>query len=219
MKAFISYANEEKHWGGYARKTLEALEMAPFLAQEDIAVSQEWKQRIVEELNDAAVFVAILSKAFVASKWCSQELGCIASRTAVLVIPLSLDDTITYGFLSHVQSERITTEKDLDRVLTGVLIREKSETVIPAAIKRLRNVCSWREAEFRMQPLVEHFARFTDTQTADLVDAAIQNSEIWNAALCRLEYLPLFLRINKSKITADRFNHLAERIGYEENTA
>ena len=59
----------------------------------------------------------------------------------------------------------------------------------------------------------------TDTQTADLVDAAIQNSEIWNAALCRLEYLPLFLRINKSKITADRFNHLAERIGYEENTA
>jgi hypothetical protein len=217
MKAFISYASEEKQWGSYARRTLEELGMSPFLAHEDIAVSQEWQKRIAQELNDATIFVALLSKAFLASDWCSQEIGWIAARANVLVIPLSIDGTIPYGFMSQIQSQSIASEKDLDNALTSVLIRERPEKAIPAAIKRLEYARSFREAESRMQPLVKRFPTLTDNQAVNLVNAAIKNHEIWDAGRCRSEYLPQFLRLNQSRIAPEQFNLLATKIEYDGN--
>ena len=138
MKAFVSYATEEKVWASYARKTLEALGLTPFLAHDDIEVSAEWKKRIEQELAEASVFVAILSRAFKASNWCSQEIGWIASRQGVVMIPLSIDGITSYGFISHIQSRRMTSEEDLDTALTDVLLRQLPRLVIPQLINRVR---------------------------------------------------------------------------------
>jgi hypothetical protein len=219
MKAFISYATEEKHWGAQAKEVLTELGFTPFLAHDDIAVSQQWRNRIAEELNEATVFVALLSKAFRASDWCSQETGWIAGRPSILVVPLSIDGTNPYGFISHIQARRIQSDSDLNTALTEVLLREMPRTAIPRAIQRVAGARSFREAEANLKPLVPHFASFTDSEAGSLVEAASRNGQVWHAGLCRVDYLPLFLRLNRQRISPDQFNKLATKIEYDGNGA
>jgi hypothetical protein len=122
MNAFISYATQEKHWGANVRVVLAELGLTPFLAHDDTAVSQQWQKRIQEELGKATVFVALLSKAYRESDWCSQETGWIASRSEVIIIPLSIDDTNPFGFISHIQARRIRSDGDVNIALTEVLL-------------------------------------------------------------------------------------------------
>jgi hypothetical protein len=219
MKAFVSYATEEKVWASYARRTLEALGLAPFLAHDDIEVSAEWQKRITEELAEASVFVAILSRAFKASNWCSQEIGWISSRQGVVVIPLSIDSTTSYGFISHIQSRRMTSEQDLDTALTYVLLGKFPRLVIPQVINRVRGARSFRSAEFYIRPLVPHFAFLDQPEATSLAQAAIENGQVWDAGLCRTEYLPQFLRLNRTQISPDQFTALASKIGYNDQGA
>ena len=219
MKAFISYATEEKHWGANARLVLTELGLTPFLAHDDIAVSQQWQKRIAEELNEAAVFVALLSKAFRASDWCSQETDWIAARPDVVVVPLSIDGTNPYGFISHIQARRIQSDSDLNTALTEVLLREMPRISIPRVIQRVGGARSFRGAESYLQPLVPHFASLTDLEASSLADAATRNGQVWDAGLCRIEYLPQFLRLNRQRITPEQFNELATKIEYDGNGA
>ena len=219
MRAFVSYATEEKIWASHARKTLEALGLAPFLAHDDIEVSAEWQKRIAQELDEASVFVAILSRAFKFSNWCSQETGWIASRKGVVVIPLSIDGTTSYGFISHIQSRRMTSEQELDTALTDVLLREFPRLMIPHVINRVRGARSFRDAEFYMRPLVPHFASFDQAEATLLAQAAIENAQVWDAGLCRTEYLPQFLRLNRSQISPVQFTALASKIEYNDKGA
>lgn len=104
-KAFVSYSVEKKEAAGAVKACLSRFGYECFLAHEDLQVSEEWKHRILEELGAADVFVALLSKEFTESKWCDQELGFIVSRPDVLVVPLSLDGTMPYGFIEGSQEE------------------------------------------------------------------------------------------------------------------
>jgi hypothetical protein len=214
VKTFISYASEDKEWAGKARSILDQLGAKPFLAHKDIAVSQEWLEEIAAELADASVFVAFLSRAFRNSDWCSQELGWIASRANIVKIPLSLDGTMPYGFISHLQAQVIRSESELDAILTSVLLREKPRETISAAIKRAGCAQSFRIAEIRLQPLVQHFSSLTNSEAASLANTAIQNSQIWDAGLCRTEYLPQFLKLNRNRIDPEQLHLLASRIEY-----
>jgi hypothetical protein len=218
MKAFLSYATEDKVWGGHARTTLQALGMSPFLAHDDIEVSVEWQERIKEELSDAPIFVPILSRAFKASNWCSQEAGWIASRQGVVVIPLSIDETTSYGFISHIQSRRMKSAEDVDTTLAEVLLRRFPRFVIPHVIIRVRRARSFNAAEAYMRPLVPHFASFELSDATSLAQAAIENGQVWNAGDCRTQYLPQFLRVNRDRIPPDQFNALAAKIEYDDKS-
>ena len=50
-KAFISYAHTDRKYGGQAKAVLAEVGIAAFLAHEDLAVSEEWRERIIEELR------------------------------------------------------------------------------------------------------------------------------------------------------------------------
>jgi TIR domain-containing protein len=169
--AFVSYSVEKKIAGGAVKECLGRFGYECFLAHEDLHVSEEWKHRILEELGTADVFVALLSKEFMASKWCGQELGFIVSRPAVLVVPLSLDGTMPYGFIEHLQGIRVD-GVNLAAVLEEVLYRKRPRQMIPAQIERVRSAGSFRGAEAVVRPLMPHFAQFTDQEVDDFARAA-----------------------------------------------
>jgi hypothetical protein len=218
MKTFLSYATEDKVWGGYARMTLQALGMSPFLAHDDIEVSAEWQERIKQELSDSPIFVPILSSAFKASNWCSQETGWVASRQGVVVIPLSIDGTTSYGFISHIQSRRMKSSEDVDTTLAEVLLRRFPRIVIPHVIIRVQRARSFNAAETYMRPLLPHFASFELSDATSLAQAAIDNGQVWNAGDCRTQYLPQFLHLNRDRIPPDQFDALAAKIEYDDKS-
>src|ERR1035438_3292379 len=123
MRAFISYSVIDKQFAGGVKRALENLGVECFLAHEDIRVSEEWKDRILQELREADIFVTVLSERFKASEWCSQELGFIVSRPEVVIVPLSIDGTNPYGFISHVQGQYVSNEDAIPAIIEYVLYR------------------------------------------------------------------------------------------------
>ena len=200
MRAFISYAVAEKDFGGATKQALETLGVECFLAHEDIRISEEWKARIVQELQEVNIFVALLSAKFKASEWCSQELGFIVSRPDVVIIPLSIDGTIAYG--SHIQAQHFRSESEISTIVEHAMYVKKPRQMIPIQIGRVRGAGSFRGAEAAVRPLVPFFRSFTDTEVVDFADAAVNNGEVWDAALCRSEYLPKFVAANAKRIPA-----------------
>src|SRR5439155_17677359 len=79
-----------------------------FLAHEDIALSEEWAAKILEEIGKADIFICVLSRHYLASPWCVQESGIAAQRRGMTIIPLSLDGTTPPGFLRHIQAVSIS---------------------------------------------------------------------------------------------------------------
>jgi len=208
-RAFVSYSVERKHDGGAVKECLTKFGYQCFLAHDDLRVSEEWKQRILQELGEADVFVALLSKEFIESKWCGQELGYIFSRPDVLKIPLSLDGTMPYGFIEHLQGIEVH-DGNLAAVLEEVLYRKRPRQMIPAQIRRVASAGSWRGAAALVQPLIPHFAPFSDEEVDAFARAAAGNSEVWDAGRCASEYIPEFVRVNGARISPGAAHELLD---------
>jgi len=195
ITAFISYAHADRKYGAQAKAALAEVEIDGFLAHEDLKVSEEWRDRILEVLRRCDVFIPLLSANFLSSKWAPQEAGFIISRPKVAITPLSIDGTKPSGFLSHLQSRPIPSEGITRELLAEPLARRFPRKVLPQLIRIAGRAGSFRYAEATMRPLVQFFPIFTPEEAQALAEAAVQNGQIWSAALCRDEYLPEFIRV------------------------
>lgn len=208
MKAFISYSHHDRKRGADVKKVLADFEIEAFLAHDDIHVSQQWRDRIMRELKESKIFIALLSKALRESDWAPQEIGVASSRRGVLVIPLSLDGTLPFGFISHLQGKPLPEfSVPLSLVIDPIVKRFPRET-LPLVIFRLRSSPSWRYSEALMELLRPHFRKLTEQQIHDVTEAAIANYQVWSAAGCVQTYLPHFIEINESRIKPERLTVL-----------
>jgi hypothetical protein len=200
LKAFISYSNSDRIIAGQVKEFLELHGVPAFLAHEDITVSQEWKERIVQELAEANIVIPILSQAFKSSEWTSQEIGYAYAKGNVLFIPIRNDQTTPYGFISHIQGKPIPTEGISHNLLIDPIVNAHPHLILPKLIERLGAARSFRGAEGLMEPLVAHFSRFDDDEINSFARVSAENGQIWDAAECRLNYLPQFLTLHESRI-------------------
>lgn len=200
VRAFISYSTVDKAAAGAVKRALSTYDIECFLAHEDIQVSEEWRERILEELAACDVFIPLLSTAFKESDWASQEIGVAASRSDVAIVPLLLDGTIPFGFIAKIQGVRVPRTGVDPAIVLDPLSRRFPRVVIPGMIARVRSAGSFRGAEAAMRPLVSHFATLTKAELDALVLASIENGQVWSAAQCRDEYLPQLLRENRHRI-------------------
>lgn len=101
---FISYSNENKQYCSEIKNLLNQIGLYGFLAHEDINISREWEVEIFKQLKQSDIFIALLSEDFKKSDYCSQEVGMALQKEA-MIIPLSIDGTESFGFLSKYQSK------------------------------------------------------------------------------------------------------------------
>jgi len=191
--AFISYSNQDRKFGAQAKSVLAEVGIEAFLAHDDLHVSDEWRARIIEELERCDIFVPLLSANFIGSMWAPQEVGFMISRPEVAIAPISLDGATPFGFISHVQSRKITSEGITRELLVEPLARRMPRAVLPGLIEITGKAGSFRNAEALMAPLVEHFPIFTTAEAQALAAVAVENQQIWLAHRCRTEYLPALL--------------------------
>ncbi len=212
MKAFISYSHQDREYGRKVKEALSKMGIECFLAHEDVGVSEEWKKRIIEELNASEVFVAILSRAFRDSEWCSQELGIAYNKPNTVIIPLSIDDTVSYGFIEYLQSRRIDIAQITAFIFVTILIDRYSNEVISFMIREQNEAVSFRNAESIMEKIVPYFDRFNKRQANKYAQVCIDNSQICPAHLCAQNYIPEFLKINGRKLSPERLKALQYQI-------
>src|SRR5208337_3637633 len=83
---------------------------------------------------------------------------------------------------------------------------------LPKLIERLSRVKSFRNAEALMLPLVPHFERFNEAEIEQFVDVCTSNGEIWDAGLCKLNYIPKFISMHRSKIPPEKLAEIEKLI-------
>ena len=194
MTVFISYSHEDRVIAAEVKAILSQVGVHAFLAHEDLEVSDDWRDRIVDELKACDVLVALLSKSFEISRWAPQEVGfMVIARPEVVVAPVSLDGTRSFGFFGHLQSPRVPQTGMSREFLLVPLARRFPRAILPGLITIAGRAGSFRDAEAKLKPLVEFFPVFTSDEVEALAKASISNAQVWAAADCRTNYLPLLL--------------------------
>ncbi len=212
LAVFISHSHVDRKFAGQAKAVFGRAGIDAFVAHDDLRTSEEWQSRIRDELRRCQLFVPLLSKSFLRSRWTLQEVGFIASRPEVKIAPLSIDETIPFGFLSHLQSGRISSDGVTRKLLVEPLARHFPRTIIPYLIRVAGQAGSFRLAEAEMRPLVPLFGLFTIEEAQALAEAAIRNGQIWSARQCRDEFLPEFIRVQGSNLKAETLRALRYQI-------
>jgi hypothetical protein len=217
VKVFISYSTTDKIIARKVKDILNEYSIEGFLAHEDINVSQEWKDRIIQELSESNVLVPLLSESYKKSDWAPQEIGMAFARgNDIVFIPLLLDTTIPFGFISHIQGKRLSGGEINSDLLIEPLTNRFPHELIPLLIKRMALAISYRNAEALMLPLRYHFQTFNDDEINAFITAAIENGQIWNAGECRSNYLPEFIETHRSSIDQQKLEVLEYQITEQE---
>jgi TIR domain len=215
VSAFISYAHVDRKFGGQVKQIFTDVGIETFLAHEDLEVSDEWRQRILEELRRCDLFVPLLSVNFLTSKWAPQEAGFIISRPEVTIVPLSIDETTPCGFLSHLQSLRIPSQGLTRALLVEPLTRRSPRKILPGLIRIVSEAETFRSAEAKMRPLVPYFPILTPEEAQALAEASVENGQIWSAGQCRGEYLPELIRVQGANINPNTLLALQYQVKHD----
>jgi hypothetical protein len=101
-KVFLSHLAKHKIRTLELSKELEYFGMSGFVAHEDIEPTEEWQDRIEEELLAMDGFVALLAEGFKESSWCDQEVGAaVGLQVPFISIKQEIDP---YGFIAKYQA-------------------------------------------------------------------------------------------------------------------
>lgn len=106
LRAFISYSTKDKHLAGQIKTCLEKHGLSVFLAHEDLKISDEWMDKIIEELKSCHVFIPLLTDNYKGSDWTDQEAG-YALAFDKKVCPLKGPHN-PHGFIRRKQGELVT---------------------------------------------------------------------------------------------------------------
>jgi hypothetical protein len=214
-KAFVSYSTIDKVVGGQVKSLLEGHGMDCFLAHEDLEISDEWKLRILDELRVCHVLVVLLSKSFRESQWGPQEVGVVVGRGSVPIIPLSIDGTIPFGFISHIQSKLIPSTGPTEELVIAPIRRNLPHLVLPGMIQDVAKAGNFRWAEVVMKRLVPLFPALNQDELDALVAASIDNGQVWSAADCRVDYLPKLIAMHRSRIRPEQLRALEYQVEHD----
>jgi hypothetical protein len=207
INAFISYQTNDKITAGKLKQELSNYNINAFLAHEDLEVSTEWQNEIFENLKKSSLFICLLSQNYLKSPFCMQESG-MALLLSMTIIPLSLDDTISPGFLSKVQSKKIYPSNPTIRDIIPGLLRYNKEEGIRVIIDFIGSSGGYRSAEDNFEFSLPYLDELTDKQALSLIDKILDNNQICNAHLCGSKYIPQIAKKYKKIIPKREYDKL-----------
>ena len=103
---FLSYSTKDKVIAGNAQRALARYGLDGFLAHESIQVSSEWQKRILQELNQCKMLIAVVTDEFSKSDWTGHEIG-MAMQRKIVIAPIMIDKFMPKGFLAGFQAEQL----------------------------------------------------------------------------------------------------------------
>jgi len=106
IRTFLSHAYEDRKIARNLADALNTLSLDVFVAHDDIEIGTEWESALFEEIKKSDLFIVLLSENFRQAKYTDHEVG-IAYGLGRIILPLSIDETMTYGFLSKFQAKKI----------------------------------------------------------------------------------------------------------------
>lgn len=212
MKAFISYATDNKKLAHGIKENLEIYGVTTFLAHDDIKPTEEWQDRILEELHSSQIFIPVLTDEFPMSAWTDQEVG-IALSTGALIIPIKV--TINpYGFIARYQALKLKKE-DVSKACYNILHIIAAKPLLAQEIRDLiigvfGDSSSFSNAEENAE-VVASLSNYTSAQFKRIANHILENSQIYNSFGAR-DILRPFIDENKKNLPRDLYSATIEKL-------
>ena len=218
INVFLSYSSKDKKIVSNLKEALTYLGLESFMAHDDIQPSEEWQNRILSELRELQIFIAVMTKNFSKSDWTNQEVGAAIIRD-VIVIPVSLayeDDVfvVPKGFIGKYQSLNIKINK-INGVpqhdATGIIQREICKTLVQKSsivealrncyVNTLTNSSSYAESN-SITDSIDLLKPFNVKQLRMIMFSYLLNDQIYNSSRSSLA-IKSILRESKDKLDND----------------
>lgn len=84
---FISYSSKDQEIANSLYKILNDFQLAPFMASESIIAGNDWKNKIIEKLNESSIVLILLTENSISSQAVLHEIGA-ALFTNKVIIPI-----------------------------------------------------------------------------------------------------------------------------------
>lgn len=191
VKVFISHATSTRPMAGELKALFADLGVSAFVAHEDIKITAQWQEVILEALSSTDAFLAILSCDFKKSAYCDQELGfAIAERRRradanherpLIIMAVMYDDTVPYGFISNEQAAKVRQAAYIPSKVLDTLLEKDFDLWFKSFIRRIRRSPSYYNSNYVLAPELIRIERLTSEQAHALVDAINANSDVYDA--------------------------------------
>lgn len=137
-RIFISYSSVDLPIANEVSRWLRVAGHQPFLdhdLRDGIGVGEDWKQRLYRELRRVDAVIGVVTSSFVASSWCSAEVG-IADALGCRLMPLRAETGVVHPLMDRLQYVDYLADprQARERVLQAVRLLEYESS-------------TWREGE------------------------------------------------------------------------
>lgn len=106
VRVFISYATPDRPIAVEILGWLRAAGHDPFLdhdLRDGISVGEDWRTRLYYELREVDAVIGVVTSSFLASHWCSAEVG-IADALGCRLMPLQAEPGVVHPLMTRLQS-------------------------------------------------------------------------------------------------------------------
>jgi TIR domain-containing protein len=105
VRIFISYATPDRPVAEEISSWLRTAGYEPFLdhdLRDGISVGEDWRQRLYRELHEVDAVIGVVTLSFLASHWCSAEVG-IADALGCHLMPLRAEAGVVHPVMARLQ--------------------------------------------------------------------------------------------------------------------
>jgi len=208
---FLSHSNKQKELAGQLKRGLEnSIKCEIFLAHDDLEGGEDWAEGIRNRIKNCGYFLVLLSEEYHNSKYTDQEAG-IAYAYDKPIIPISIDGTIPYGFMSKYQPIKAPT---LNKTTIHEIAKQIINKDIPMKerldyyIQLLTNSYSFNNAIF-LSDLLPYDYEYSKEQINKLARIMIQNDQVYGCVKARPRIV-FILNKNKLFIDNDLYSKLSK---------
>jgi TIR domain len=196
IETFLSHSNKDKKIARKLADSLAVYGFDVFVAHDDIDIGDKWEEILKEEIKKCELFIVLLSKNFHEARFTDHEIG-IATAFNKQILPIRIDDTKPYGFMSKFQAKKISPNIDHDEIrnLAECLIKftDEKENILDRVIEKLECAGSFNEANYAAEILFE-YTNFTYSQINKIAKAFLFNSQINGGWISRPSCLDFLAR-------------------------
>jgi len=180
LDTFLSHAHKDRVIARKLADELRNYSMDAFVAHEDIKLGDKWESTIFERIKNCDLFIALLSHNFHQAHYTDHEVG-IAYGLGKIILPLSIDNTKPYGFMTKFQAKKISSPlntEEISKFFNEFMPKNSAPTrVKDHLIYSLIRAGSFDEANYYTRILAQN-KDFSDEQINLIAEGFLYNDQI-----------------------------------------
>ncbi len=215
IDVFLSHADAERFIAGKIKEGLASYSINVFVAHDDIEGGDEWMSMLTDAIHECDIFLILLSEKFHKANFTDHEVG-IAYCLKRPMIPVAIDKTVPYGFMSKYQAFKAReglSEYTIRQLADKIYLKVAGPNIVDYVIDMFARVGSFDKANKMIYLLDDYSDSFSPENVHTLVTAFLANRQI-RAAFTAGDKIRGYLKQYSRHLTLEEKSNLSEFIDF-----